>query len=199
MLLPRGRYLYVVRLHGARIADEEMRVGTAELVARRRVLDSRTEYGVEASLDVDDRVATINLRYTSSMFRRDAAYRADGDVLRGSVSAMAGRNEIVMKLGRFGEIEVAGMSVFRALILAHVRTRGQQRWTGRVAVIDPATLTAISAKQTCRVTNEPLRWIYEARMGDVETIEIDEAGRIVHRRDERGGEVELLEFVAESD
>jgi len=83
------------------------------------------------------------------------------------------------------------------MILAHVRARGQVRWTGRVAIIDPNTLVAAALKQNCRQTDAAgLRWAWEARMGDTEEIELDNAGTIVRQRDSWGVEKVLTEFVA---
>jgi hypothetical protein len=83
--------------------------------------------------------------------------------------------------------------LFRALIIARVRARGQTRWTGRVASIDPATLVAASHKQSARAADPGLRkWIYEPRMGDSEEIELDAEGRIIRRRDNRGTETILV-------
>ena len=121
---------------------------------------------------------------------------ASGDTLRGSVSAVASHNEVVVKLGRFKEID-ADLVLFRAMILAHVRARGQVRWTGRVAIIDPNTLVAAALKQNCRQTDAAgLRWVWEARMGDTEDIELDNSGTIVRQRDSWGVEKVLVEFVA---
>ncbi|MGH7836864.1 MAG: hypothetical protein ACREQC_03450 [Candidatus Binataceae bacterium] len=208
-MLPLGAYRYEVRQAGAVIAIEEARVAPATIAATRREADGLTSRQAEATLDSAAKIDRIELRYSSSLFRRDASYRADGDSFRGNVSALAGRNEIVIKLGRFGEIDAADLTIFRALILAHVRARAQTRWTGRVAVIDHNTLAAASLKQTCRLepasgVNAALRggapaaasvWIYEARMGDVEEIVLDGAGLVVSRRDSRGVESRLAAFV----
>jgi len=201
-MLAAGYYRYEIRQGGAVVAVEEARVAHPAITATRRETDGLTVREADATLDDAGRIARISLRYASNLFRRDASYRADGDSFRGNVSAMAGRNEIVIKLGRFGEIDGADLTIFRALILAHVRAREQIRWTGRVAVIDHNSLAAASLKQTCRLGNSrdgalhrsESVWIYEARMGDVEEIVVDSAGTVVSRRDSRGVESRLAEF-----
>jgi hypothetical protein len=200
-MLPAGRYRYEVRSSGVVVAVEEAVVGPAKITASRPDADGVTIREAEAVPDDVGQINRIGLRYRSSLFQRDATYRADGDCLRGSISAMAGRNEIVIKLGRFGELDVTDLTIFRALILAHVRIRRQSRWTGRVAVIDGSTLVAASLKQTCRLgSSKPsppaaeTLWIYEARMGDVEEIVVNPAGTIAIRRDSRGTETRLDRF-----
>jgi hypothetical protein len=189
-----GVYRYELRRGDVEIAIEEARIERRAISVRRRDSDGRTLHHAEAILDTSARVSAIELRYSSALFTRDARYRADGESFRGSVSALAGRTEIVIKLGRFGEVEVTGMTVFRALILAHARARGQSRWTGRVAVIDPSSLVAVSLKQSCRLGRSPASWIYEARMGESEEIELDASGRIVRRLDGDGGESRLISY-----
>jgi len=133
----------------------------------------------------------LNIASIASRFHIRA--EAVEDNLRGRISGLAGRNEIVVKLGRFREVDAAGFLIFRALIIGHIRLRGDEHWTGRVAVIDPNTLAAASVKQNCAQRNSSERsWIYEPRMGDTEHIELDEAGRIIRRRDNRGVTAELM-------
>jgi len=189
-----GNYRYEIRRGGAVAAVEEAHIDDQAMTVTRRESDGLTSLQAAATLDAEGKISEISLRYASTLFKRDARYRVDGESFRGSISVMAGRNEIVIKLGRFGEVEVAGMTVFRALILAHARARGQSRWTGRVAVIDPNTLAAASIKHTCRLGRAGNSWIYEARMGETEEIELDEAGRIIRRRDSGGGESLLISF-----
>ena len=189
-----GAYRYELRRRDVRIAIEEARIEQHAISVRRRDSDGRTLHHAAAILDTAAKVSAIELRYSSALFTRDARYRADGESFRGSVSAQAGRTEIVIKLGRFGEVEVTGMTVFRALILAHARARGQSRWTGRVAVIDPSSLVAVSLKQTCRLGRSAESWLYEARMGDLEEIDLDESGRIVRHRAGDGGESRLVSY-----
>ena len=87
----------------------------------------------------------------------------------------------------------ADLVIFRALTIAHIRARGQSRWTGRIAAIDPNTLVAATSKQTCRHRpNNPHVWIYEPRMGDSEEIEINDSGIVLRRRDSRGIETMLM-------
>lgn len=189
-----GNYRYEIRRGDAVTAVEEAHVADHVMTVTRRDGDGRTIQAADATLDAEGKISAISLRYTSALFKRDARYRVDGESFRGSISVMAGRNEIVIKLGRFGEIEVGGMTVFRALILAHTRARGQSRWTGRVAVIDPSSLAAASLKQTCRLGRTGNNWIYEARMGEIEEIELDESGRIVRGRASDGSESRLVGF-----
>jgi hypothetical protein len=186
-MLPIGNYSYEIRLDGAVVAFEDGRFDGATMVGVRRAADGLSRHQVEAALNADHRVYRITLSYSSSLFMRKASYEAVEDNLRGRISGLASRNEIVVKLGRFREVDPAGFLIFRALIIDHVRLRGDERWTGRVAIIDPNTLAAAPVKQNCaRRDNSGRSWIYEARMGDTEQIELDEAGRIAHRRDNRG-------------
>ena len=192
-MLPTGNYSYEIRLHGELVAFEDSRVDAAMIVASRRSADGLSRHRVEAALNPEHRVYRVTLSYSSSLFRRKASYEAVEDNLRGRISGLAGRNEIVVKLGRFREVDAAGLLIFRALIIGHIRLRGDEHWTGRVAVIDPNTLAAASVKQNCAQRNSSeCSWIYEPRMGDTEHIELDEAGRIIRRRDNRGITAELM-------
>jgi YD repeat-containing protein len=189
-----GHYRYEIRRRDATTAVEEAQLEASLITAVRRESDGRTFLEAAATLDQENKLIAIRLRYESALFKRDAHYRADGETFRGSISVVAGRSEIVIKLGRFGEVEVGGMTAFRTLILAHARSRGQTRWTGRVAVIDPGSLAAVSMKATCRLDRSGQRWLYEARMGETEEIELDDRGRIIRRRDSDGNETRLVEF-----
>lgn len=192
-MLPVGNYSYEIRLHGELVAFEDSRFDAAVIVASRRSADGLSRHQVEAALNPEHRIYRVTLSYSSSLFTRKASYEAVEDNLRGRISGLAGRNEIVVKLGRFREVDAAGFLIFRALIIDHVVMRGDERWTGRVAVIDPNTLAAVSVKQNCaRRNSSGHSWIYEPRMGDTEYIELDEAGRIVSRRDNRGVTAELM-------
>jgi len=192
-MLPAGDYRYEIKHKGEILVLEEGRLDGNTIVATRRSADGRNRHEVEAELDHDRRLHRVSLRYSSSLFTRKAAYQAVAGEFRGYVTALAGRNEIVVKLGLFGEADVAEFVIFRALILDHVRERRQQRWTGRVAVIDASTLVAASLKHDCKQLDGPGRsWSYEARMGEAEEIEIDEGGRILRRRDSRGLLSELV-------
>ena len=192
-MLPTGNYSYEIRLHGELVAFEDSRFDAAMIVASRRSADGLSRHQVEAALNPEHRVSRVTLSYSSSLFTRKASYDAVEDNLRGRISGLAGRNEIVVKLGRFREVDAAGLLIFRALIIGHIRLRGDEHWTGRVAVIDPNTLAAASVKQNCAQRNSSERsWIYEPRMGDTEHIELDEAGRIIRRRDNRGITAELM-------
>src|SRR5258708_14739432 len=159
---PAGRYRYEHRRSGTAEAIEEVSFDNRAISATRHAIGGQRVHQIAATLDETSRISQINLHYTSHPFKRDANYRADNESFRGSVSTVAGRNEIVIKQGRFGEVEVAGLTVFRMLILAHVRDRGTPRWTGRVAVIDPNSLAAASLKQTCHLRRSSNLWIYEA-------------------------------------
>jgi hypothetical protein len=196
-MIPTGDYRYEIRREGETIATERTRLLETSVRGERRSGDGRVRHELEAALGRDGTITRVTIRYASALFNRNAVYEAAEENLRGSVSAMAGRNEIIVKLGRYREIDPAGFAFARALTLAHVRGRAQSRWTGRVAVIDPATLTASSIKQNCRMCdNAGLLWTYEPRMGDAEEIELDESGRLIRRRDNRGVETALTSFEA---
>ncbi len=188
MILPVGDVHYEIRSGGAIVAVEDSNFDGHRIAGERRFVDSANRYAASAELADDSSIARITLSYSRGPFNRTASYEAAGDFLRGQI----GRNAVTAKLGRLREID-AGLVIFRALIIARVRARGQLRWTGRVAAIDPATLVADSNKQSARcIDSAGLRWIYEPRMGDREEIELDAAGRIVSRRDERGTEAILI-------
>jgi hypothetical protein len=186
-MLPIGDYSYELRLHGEPVAFEHGRFDGGTITGLRRSANGLSRSQVRAVLDGERRIHFVSLSYSSNLFTRKASYRAMEDDFRGQVSAVAGRNEIVVKLGRFREVDAAGFVLFRALIIDHIRQRGVTRWTGRVAVIDPNTLVAASLKQNCASYDTRGRvWSYEPRMGDTEEIELDENGVITNRRDERG-------------
>jgi hypothetical protein len=192
MLIPTGEYRYEIRRGGQVVAIEEERFDGARIAGVRSTPDGSNRHEVEAELAADGTVHRVSVRYARGPFTRNATYETGEDFLRGMVSAVAGRNAITAKLGRFREID-ADLVLFRALTIAHVRARGHTRWTGRVAMIDPATLVAASHKQSARAADSSLRkWIYEPRMGDSEEIELDAEGRILRRRDNRGTETILI-------
>jgi len=194
MLIAPGKYRYEIRRDGAIIAIEEARYNGGTISGQRRTVDGANLHEVEASLDASETVKRVSVRYNRGLFKRSAVYEAADETLRGSVSAVAGHNEVVVKLGRFREID-ADLVLFRALILAHVRAREQSRWTGRVAIIDPNTLVAAALKQNCRLCDAAgLRWVWEARMGDTEEIDLDTAGRIIRQRDSWGVAKILVDF-----
>ena len=196
MLIAPGAYRYEIRRSGTVLAIEETSYVNGVITGRRRTIDGANLHEVEAVLDADEKIRRVSVRYNRGMFKRSAVYEAAEDTLRGSVSAVASHNEVVVKLGRFKEID-ADLVLFRALILAHVRARGQVRWTGRVAIIDPNTLVAAALKQNCRQRDEAgSRWAWEARMGDSEEIDLDSAGKIVRQRDSWDVEKVLVEFAA---
>jgi hypothetical protein len=191
-LIEEGRYRYEILRGGETVAVEEAELRAGELVCVRRSVDAMSRYEVRASLDAEGRIVRLLARYSRGPFSRSATYEVGGDFLRGSVSAMGARTVETAKLGRFREID-AGMVVFKALIISHVRQRGQARWTGRVAVIDPNTLTPASIKQTYRQKDDSgLLWTYEPRMGDSEEIRLDETGRLASLADNRGTVARLV-------
>jgi hypothetical protein len=197
MIIPTGDYRYEVRRSGEPVATERMKVGKDAIVGVWSGADGRS-LEIDAKLDAEGAVQRLSARYSSTLFKRTAVYEAAEDNFRGSVSAVAGRNEIVIKLGRFREVDITGITMFRALIVARVCAREQPRWTGRVAVIDANTLVAASIKQTCRRSDQAgRRWTYETRMGDADEVELDDAGRLIRRRDNRGVEAVLAEFQPE--
>jgi hypothetical protein len=190
MIIPAGEYRYEIRRGAELVAVEEDTLDERGIRGVRLSANASSRFEAEAELDHVGRVRRIAVRYTRGPFTRDASYEVAEDFLRGSVSALAGRNVVAVKLGRFREVDT-DLILFRALILAHLRERGEPRWTGRVAVIDSATLVAAVYKQSCHRASGGNVWIYETRMGDSEQIEIDAAGRILSRRDNRGIEATL--------
>ncbi len=194
MLIPEGFYRYEIRRAGVLVAVEEVSLAAGRMAGARLAADGANRHEVEAELAPDGAIARVVLRYRRGMFKRDAVYAAVEETLRGSVSAMAGRNEVIVKLGRFRELD-ADLVICRALIIARTRARGQSRFTGRIAVIDPNTLVAASSKQTyARQDAAGLNWRHEARMGETEEIELDAEGRIVRMRDGWGVETRLASF-----
>ncbi len=191
MIVPTGPYRYEIRRGGELVALEEITFDGRLISGSRRAPDGSSRNEVEAEVSDEGLVVRVRVRYARGPFSRNAAYEAGEEYLRGSVSALGGRNAVTAKLGRFREVD-ADFVIFRALTLAHIRARGQTRWTGRVATIDSGTLVAASNKQSARVIDQSgLRWTYEPRMGDSEEIEIDSAGRILRRIDNRGNRADL--------
>jgi hypothetical protein len=181
-LLPVGDYRYETRRHGVLLGVEEAVFTGDSIRGARRSPDGANSLEVAAALDADGAIRQVKISYSRGFFKRNAIYEASDETLRGSISALAGRNEILVKLGRFHEIS-AELALFRALLIARVRARGTSRWTGRVAVIDPGTLVAASLKQSCQASDDTgLRWVYEARMGDTELVTLDSEGRLIERR-----------------
>ncbi len=190
-LIAPGDYRYEIRRGPDLIAIEEDRAGPARFSGTRRSTNSSDLFEANADLDEQGRVIRVAARYSRGPFSRNATYEASEEFMRGSVSAMGGRTIETAKLGRFREVD-AGLVLFRTLIVAHMRARGQERWTGRVVTIDPSTLVARTNKQTCRVKDAGARvFIYELRMGDSEEIEVDESGTIVRIADNRGQTIVL--------
>ncbi|MGH7923962.1 MAG: hypothetical protein ACREQH_05135 [Candidatus Binatus sp.] len=190
MLLADGEFRYDIRRAGELIAVE------TETLAWGRIQGVRTAganvYEVQAELDDAGLVRRVVVSYSRGPFSRNAAYESADNFLRGTISTGGSRNDLTAKLGRYAEVD-ADLIIFRALTIAHIRERGQTRWTGRVAAIDPNTLVAATSKQSCRRRgNDPHLWIYEPRMGDSEEIELDDSGIVIRRRDSRGIETVLV-------
>jgi hypothetical protein len=186
MLIPDGEFRYEIRRAGELIATEEESLAAGKIRGVRHPASGSNVYEVEAELDPDALVSRVVVRYSRGPFVRNATYESADDFLRGNVSAMGSRNNLTTKLGRYREVD-ADLIIFRALTIAHIRARGQSRWTGRIAAIDANTLVAVTSKQTCRQRgNDPHVWIYEPRMGDSEEITIDDSGCVLRRHDARG-------------
>lgn len=192
MLIADGEFRYEIRRAGELIAVEEETLAAGRIRGVRRLASGSNVYEVETELDDAGLIRRVAASYRRGQFTRNATYESAGDFIRGSVGAMGGRNEVTTKLGRYGEVD-AGLVIFRALTIAHIRRRGDTRWTGRVAAIDPNTLVAATIKQSCRQRGiDPHVWIYEPRMGDSEEIEIDDSGIVIRRRDSQGIETVLV-------
>ena len=186
MLIPDGEFRYEIRRAGELIATEEESLAAGKIRGVRHPASGSNVYEVEADLDADALIRRVVVRYSRGPFVRNATYESSDDFMRGNVSAMGGRNNLTTKLGRYREVD-ADLVIFRALTIAHIRARGQSRWTGRIAAIDANTLVAATSKQTCRQRgNDPYVWLYEPRMGDSEEITIDESGCVLRRHDARG-------------
>ena len=186
MLIPDGDFRYEIRRAGELIATEEESLAAGKIRGVRHPASGSNIYEVEAELDPEALVRRLVVRYSRGPFVRNATYESSDDFLRGNVSAMGSRNNLTTKLGRYREVD-ADLVIFRALTIAHIRARGQSRWTGRIAAIDANTLVAATSKQTCRQRgNDPHVWIYEPRMGDSEEITIDDSGCVLRRHDARG-------------
>jgi len=193
-MIPAGEYHYEIRRGNDLVATEDDRFSNREISGTRRFVSNADSFEATATLDEHGMIARVTARYARGPFSRSAAYEANNDFIRGTVSAMGSRTIETAKLGRYREID-CGLVLFKALMIAHTRERGQTRWTSRVATIDPSTLTAQTHKKTCRQKDGQERtFIYEPRMGDVEEIEIDEAGRIVGIVDNTGTRIVLKSF-----
>ncbi len=180
MIIPEGEYVYEIREQGRLLTIETTQV-TADLISgtRRSTEAAANRYEVEARLDSAGLIQAIRLHYVRGPFSRTASYEAGPENLRGVITALGGRNTLEVKLGRFREVD-GGLTIFKALLIAHIRARGQSRWTARVAVIDPATLVARSVKQSVNeVEAEPGKWLFEPAIGERETIVVDDMGRIL--------------------
>ena len=193
--LPAGEYRYELRRGGELAAIEVETLAAGFIRGVRRTPDGLNRHQVEARLDAGGFIVAVGVRYNRGPFKRSASYEAAGDLIRGHLIAAGGREEVSCKLGRMREVD-ADLMLCKALIIAHVRARGQARWIGRVATIDPNTLVAASPKQTYRRRDEAGRlWIYEPRMGDAEEFELDETGCVMRRRARDGVETALVSFI----
>ncbi len=196
-MIPAGEYQYEFRRGNELVATEDDRFAGGTLSGIRRFAGSSDSFEAAATLDALGMIARVTARYARGPFSRSATYEANNDFIRGTVSAVGSRTVETAKLGRYREVD-CGLVLFKALMIAHTRARGQSRWTSRVATIDPSTLTAQTHKKTCRQKDGHERiFIYEPRMGDAEEIEIDEAGRIVRIVDNTGNRIALKSFTAE--
>jgi hypothetical protein len=186
-MIPEGDYVYEIRGPDALAAIETVQLTAGRLTGVKRSTDaSGNRHEVEAELDAEGLVRAIRLRYVRGPFTRSASYTAGSDSLVGVVTALGGRNTLEVKLGRFREVD-GGLMIFKALLIAHIRGRGQRRWTARVAVIDPATLVAKSVKQSLYESDaEPGTWLFEPAIGERETILVDAAGRILRHTTRSG-------------
>ena len=192
MLIPDGEFRYEIRRAGELIATEQESLAAGKIRGFRHPASGSNVYEVEAELDADALIRRLVVRYIRGPFVRNATYESADDFIRGNISAMGSRNNLTTKLGRYREVD-ADLVIFRALTIAHIRARGQSRWTGRIAAIDANTLVAATSKQTCRQRgNDPHVWLYEPRMGDSEEITIDESGCVLRRHDARGIDTILI-------
>ena len=190
MIAP-GNYRYEIRRGSDLIAVEEDVFEAGAIKGVRRAVNGSDVYEATATLDGNGRIAQVTARYSRGPFSRSATYDAGEEFMRGNVNAVGGRTVETAKLGRFREVD-AGLVLFKALIVAHVRERAQSHWTGRVVTIDPGTLVARSQKQTCRrKPGTDNIFFYEPRMGDSEEIAIDERGVILNIRDDAGTKIVL--------
>ena len=195
-MISAGEYRYEIRHGSDLVATEQDRFSGNEISGVRRFAGNADSFEATATLDESGMIARVTARYSRGPFSRSASYEANADFLRGTVSAMGSRTAETAKLGRYREVD-CGLVLFRALMIAHMRARGQTRWTSRVATIDPSTLTAQTHKKTCRQKDRGEGiFIYEPRMGDAEEIEIDAAGRIVRIVDNTGNRIALTSFTA---
>lgn len=193
-LPPAGEYRYELRRGRELIALEQETLAPGRLHGVRRTPDALNRHEVEARLDAGGLIIAVVVRYRRGPFSRSASYETADDLIRGQLSAVGGRETVSAKLGRMREVD-ADLVLCKALIIGRIRARGQSRWIGRVATVDPNTLMVGSYKQTYRRRDESGRlWVFEPRMGDADEIEIDEAGRIVRRRARDGIETILASF-----
>lgn len=194
MIPPPGEYRYEILTSGQIVAVEEERLAPDRLSGVRTAATGSEHHAIEARLGREGEILSLSVRYARGPFSRSARYQVDGDFLRGSVEAVAGRNAVEAKLGRFREVD-GDFVLFKTLIIARIRSRGQGQFTGRIATIDPKTLVAASRKQIYRQRDVAgLGWAFEPAMGELEEIELDEEGRLLRRADRRGSETVLRHY-----
>lgn len=176
------------------IGVEESRLEKGKLSGRRVSADGANVHRVVATIDAESQIERIESSYARGPFARSVIYELSGELLSGTLVAMGSRDTVSTKLGRFKEID-ADLLLFKALIIAHISARGLDRYTGRVALIDSATLVASSPKLTYfRYPNSPTRWTVETLLGDREQLETDPQGRIIKREDRLRVETVLTHF-----
>jgi len=176
------------------IGVEESRLETNKLSGRRVSVDGANVHRVTAIMDGQSQIERIESSYARGPFARSVIYELSGELLSGTLATMGSRDTVSTKLGRFREID-ADLVLCKALIIGRISARGLDRYTGRVAIIDSATLVASSPKLTYfRHADSPRRWTVENLVGDREQLEIDHHGRIIKRVDRLGVETTLTHF-----
>jgi hypothetical protein len=186
MILPAGAYRLETRERDRLIAVETGTISAAGVAAARQVEGSDNRYEAAAELDESAQITALQLRYVRGPFARSARYELGPELMRGMLKVLAGYQAVEVKLGRFREVD-GGLLIFKALLVAHARGRGLRRWTGRVAIIDPATLLAKSIKQTLYQTDEAgLEWVLEPALGEREVLRIDSQGRLLSHATHQG-------------
>lgn len=187
MILPAGSYRLETHERDRLVAIETGTISATHLSGARQAAESAdNRYEAEADLDESAQVQALALRYVRGPFERSARYELGPELMRGNLKVLAGYQGIEVKLGRFREVD-GGLLIFKALLIAHARGRGQRRWTGRVAIIDPATLVAKSIKQTLYQTDDAgLEWVLEPALGEREVLRIDSRGWLLSHATQQG-------------
>lgn len=194
LLIPLGDYVYEMRRDSELVGVEESRLETNKLTGRRTSADGANVHRVIATIDGQFQIERIESSYARGPFARSVIYELSGELLSGTLVTMGSRDTVSTRLGRFREID-ADLLLCKGLIIARLSARGLDRYTGRVAMIDSATLVASSPKLTYfRHADSPRRWTVENLAGDREQLEIDLQGRIIKRVDRLGVETALTHF-----